>query len=96
MDVLNQVSSIPRKLVEAFKHKADDFPGSSKDDLKASVTFPLAEVPSSAPKAALKISCPKLALTISSWAGAGVMITLNLPLNLNVTEMLKTVTYGGN
>ena len=85
------MSPVPCKLVEAFKHKADEFSGSFKDDLKASATFPLAEVPSLAPKAALKISCPKLAPTISFWVGAGVTITLNLPLNQNVTKMLKTV-----
>ena len=84
------MSPFPRKLVEAFKHKADEFSGSFKDDLKASATFPLEEVPTLAPKAALKISCCKLALTIFSWVGAGVTITLNLPLNVNVTKMLKT------
>jgi hypothetical protein len=90
VDVLNQVSPVPRKLVETFKHKTDYFSGSFKDDLEARVTFPLAEVPSLAPKAALKILCPKLAPNISFWVGAGVTITLNLPLNLNVTKMFKT------
>ena len=84
------MSPVPRKLVEAFKHKADEFSGSFKDDLKASATFPLGEVPTLALKDALKISCRKLALTISSWVWAGVTITLNLPLNVNVTNMLKT------
>ena len=65
-DVSNQVSPVPRKLVEAFKHKADEFSGSFKDGLKASATFPLGEVPTLAPKAALKISCCKWALTIFS------------------------------
>ena len=48
-DALNQLSPLPGKLVETFKHKADDFSGNFNDDLKA----------------ILKISCRKLALTIS-------------------------------
>ena len=63
------MSPFPRKLVEAFKYKADEFSGSFKDDLKASATFPLGEVPTLAPKAALKILCPKLAPNISFWVG---------------------------
>ena len=84
------MSPFPRKLVEAFKHKSGEFSGSFKDDLKTSATFPLGEVPTLAPKALLKISCCKLALTIFSKVGAGVTITLNLPLNVNVTKIFKT------
>ena len=40
-DVTNQVSPVPRQSVDAFKQKAGDFAGNFKDDLKASVTFPL-------------------------------------------------------
>ena len=90
------MSPFPRKLVEAFKHKADEFAGSFKDDLKASATLPLGEATTLAPKAALRISCRKLALTISSWFGAGATMTLDLPLNVNDRKMLKTAAQTGN
>ena len=40
-DVSNQATPVSRKLVDAFKQKADYFLESFKDDRKASVTFPL-------------------------------------------------------
>jgi len=40
-DVSNQAPPVSRKLVDAFKQKADHLVGNFKDDRKASVTLPL-------------------------------------------------------
>ena len=90
------MSPVLHKLVEAFKHKADEFSESFKDDPKASATFPLGAGRALAPKVVLTLPCRKLALTIYSWFGGGVTITLGLPVNVNVIKMLKTAAQTGN